>query len=757
MAETSLRLLVQELRHLTADRGDHSDDELLRRYTESRDALAFEILVWRHAAVVLGVCRRVLRHDQDAEDVFQATFLALARQAHAIRHKAALSGWLYTVACRLAKAVQARRVERPSDDLADVAARVPRDSDSDELRGVLDDEVNRLPAHYRQAFVLCYLEGLTNTEAARELGCAKGTIDSRLAWARNRLRKRLTQRGIGLSTVLAALGTQTPSALGATPPTAELVQQIVRQIDGARTAPGAVRAVDPRIETLIGEVMTRTSTKWLTAASVCALVLALAGLGWATSGNPPPPPEPPRVTSTVRAPDGGAPAADGPKPLEQAPAPREAVKTHPFSFSVSVLSPGGTPVKNAKLYFITESVLKRFESLDGRFSFKDEPIPVHDDFYVKVPTGWFRLVATSPEFGFVWGASHRFITRPCKRWEMTLPGDVYLRDHSFSLSFKEPVPCEGRIADETGKPLANTVVRVQSCEFVTPEENPGFGWVVGDPFVPENREDPAITAKTDKDGRFRLLLPKESKTTIRIEHPDYAPVAGFVDCSAARKKLGPENVSDTTVSPIWDVPLEVKLVKPRTVAVRVLDEADKQPLAGIRLKAYRAPLTDSPLAEGVSDAKGNVIFRLPPGRVWLWGTTGGKSIGPKYYPSNERLIVGTNSEQTHTFLMKHGRLLKIEVVDADTGKGIPNCSFAQMLANDPINAFDLGRTSASGELETLASRSHGKFRVEMSRVEGYKVIEAPTDWIEAEHGEPIKLRFRLRPDDRKGTDTEIRP
>ena len=84
-----------------------------------------------------------------------------------------------------------------------------------ELRPLLDAEVNRLPAKYRAPVVLCYFEGKTNEEAARELGCPVGTVKCHLARAREMLRKRLTKRGLAASSVLlsAALADQASAAV----------------------------------------------------------------------------------------------------------------------------------------------------------------------------------------------------------------------------------------------------------------------------------------------------------------------------------------------------------------------------------------------------------------------------------------------------------------------------------------------------------------------------------------------------------------
>src|SRR5262249_42876257 len=92
--------------------GGPSDAELLTRYVEHRDTSAVELLAWRHGAVPLGVCRRVLRHEQDAEDAFQAALLVLARKAGTVGEPAALPGWLHRVAYRCALAAAARRPKR---------------------------------------------------------------------------------------------------------------------------------------------------------------------------------------------------------------------------------------------------------------------------------------------------------------------------------------------------------------------------------------------------------------------------------------------------------------------------------------------------------------------------------------------------------------------------------------------------------------------------------------------------------------------
>ena len=189
-------LLAAHIRCMVAAETDAlMDVELVDRFAENRDAGAFEVLVWRHGPMVWGTCRRILRHQHDIEDAFQATFLALARTAKSIGTRQAISGWLHRVAVNAALKLKANRV--PAEPLADVPARSDVDSTGGELAGVLDEELNRLSDRTRAAFVLCCLEGMTSAEVARELGCPVGTVDSRLHAARARLRDRLARRGFG--------------------------------------------------------------------------------------------------------------------------------------------------------------------------------------------------------------------------------------------------------------------------------------------------------------------------------------------------------------------------------------------------------------------------------------------------------------------------------------------------------------------------------------------------------------------------------
>jgi RNA polymerase sigma factor (sigma-70 family) len=184
-----------------------TDKELLESFAAGREEPAFALLMQRHGALVWGVCRRVLRQAQDAEDAFQATFLVLARKAGRIRWQTDVGNWLYTVAMRTAmkaKAAAMRRCGREGRLQEMPATGANSDSAWVEMRPILDEELNRLPLKYRAPVVLHYFEGKTYAQAARALGWPAGTVSTRLAQARHLLRGRLARRGVALSTGLLA-------------------------------------------------------------------------------------------------------------------------------------------------------------------------------------------------------------------------------------------------------------------------------------------------------------------------------------------------------------------------------------------------------------------------------------------------------------------------------------------------------------------------------------------------------------------------
>jgi RNA polymerase sigma factor (sigma-70 family) len=184
-----------------------ADAAILKRYVQQGDEAAFESLVARHARLVWNVCRRVVADETDAEDVFQATFLVLARRAAKVRHSASVGSWLYGVAWRLAHHARASAARRSWHERRAVRSLL-QDSAADvtwrEMRTLLDEELARLPETLRAPLLLCYFEGLTQDEAARQLGWKLRTVKARVQRGRHRLKVRLSRRGVTLSAALVA-------------------------------------------------------------------------------------------------------------------------------------------------------------------------------------------------------------------------------------------------------------------------------------------------------------------------------------------------------------------------------------------------------------------------------------------------------------------------------------------------------------------------------------------------------------------------
>jgi RNA polymerase sigma factor (sigma-70 family) len=185
--------------------GEPTDQALLKRFARRHDAGAFALLIRRHGPMVLGVCRRILNHEQEAEDAFQATFLVLVRRAESIARPELLANWLYAVAYRLARKARtqlARRHfhERRAEPMPP-ATEPHADLNELELRDVVGEQLRQLPAKFRAPLVLCYLDGLTNKQAARLLGWPSGSISYRLARGRQLLAQRLRDRTAMLARV----------------------------------------------------------------------------------------------------------------------------------------------------------------------------------------------------------------------------------------------------------------------------------------------------------------------------------------------------------------------------------------------------------------------------------------------------------------------------------------------------------------------------------------------------------------------------
>jgi RNA polymerase sigma factor (sigma-70 family) len=258
------------------------DQELLARFLTEHDERAFAAIMERHAAMVLGVCKRILKNGHDAEDACQAVFLVLARKAASIRKTGSLAAWLHGVAWFVAHKLQTRLARTATHEHAAAAQQPttsePADISWREVQRLVDDELNQMPKIYQAALLLCYLEGRSQNEAARELGWSLGTLRGRLERGREMLRARLTRRGVTGASAL-AIAVLLPSGASAAVPSALITATAEASVPMA--AGGAVPAQIPVHVALLTRDAQQMSL--LTKLAIGALVSVCAVLvGWMT-------------------------------------------------------------------------------------------------------------------------------------------------------------------------------------------------------------------------------------------------------------------------------------------------------------------------------------------------------------------------------------------------------------------------------------------------------------------------------------------
>ncbi len=273
----SLGGVLSFLRRLVPDGPAAEDGQLLARFLQGEGS-AFTVLVGRYAPLVWGVCKRTLGTTPDAEDAFQATFVVLVQKAASLTDGRPLGPWLYRVASRTASKARARAGKRQTQPLSEVgepASRASSELHQRELGRLLDEELGRLPERYREPLVLCYLEGLTNEQAAQRLACPTGTVLSRLSRGREQLRERLQRRGVDLQVLL------TPATLA--PPVPASLLTLVSEA-GLLLRVGAIGGVSSTALILAKGVMFSMLMRKLELMGAVCLVLALTatGAGWWT-------------------------------------------------------------------------------------------------------------------------------------------------------------------------------------------------------------------------------------------------------------------------------------------------------------------------------------------------------------------------------------------------------------------------------------------------------------------------------------------
>lgn len=269
-----------------------TDWQLLQSFIDRRDQTAFAELVRRHGPLVYGVCRRILGRHHDAEDVFQGTFLILARKASAVRERELLANWLYRVAYRAAlraSGARARRVTREKQmlELPDPVS-APADSRWAELAPVLDRELNRLPEKYRVAVLLCDIEGVAIKAASELLGLSQGTVATRLRRGRDMLGQRLTRQGVALSVgALTALLSQQAASAAVPASLVASTAQAAGVVAGSTALPAG--AVTAKVAAIVEQNLAATLFSPLSVLTVVVLTASAGAVGYFAQQSSPPP------------------------------------------------------------------------------------------------------------------------------------------------------------------------------------------------------------------------------------------------------------------------------------------------------------------------------------------------------------------------------------------------------------------------------------------------------------------------------------
>jgi RNA polymerase sigma factor (sigma-70 family) len=727
MSTAQLGTVLRHIHKLAGGRAspEWTDRQLLDRFAVHRDEAAFAALIARHGPMVLRVCRRVLGHEHDAEDAFQATFLALARYSGSIRQREALAGWLHGVAYRTAlKAKRGAARRRAHEARRGAAAARPAAGPTwDEVRTVLDEEVRRLPEPFRVAFVLCCLEGKSRPEAAAELGCKEGTVCSRLARARQQLQQRLARRGIELSALLAALTLAEGAGKAAVP--AALARATLRF--GLLVAAGepAAGSIPPHLAALAEGV---TGAMSLTKAKSAAILLALGLLAGAgalthrglTAREAQGPPAAPK--SEMPAPKGGAkPQAAGAKVDDQS----------AVTYSGRVQGPDGQTVAGAKVYyyFVTRAdepiPIRAVTDARGRFSFTLAPkdVPLSADAITSDPRQTGHVVVKADGFTFAWLAARK------------QTADLTLR------LARDDAPVEGRIVDLQGKPVAGLGVSVLGvaapdkgdlAAFLKALESRATLYEALSKHVPNHLHNPIIgrdvvpllpSATTDAGGRFRLRgFAREQLVHLRVEGPPVETQDLWVMTRPAAggpgRVMTPPRRKDPFFGP--DAPVlvlgngfEHALAPGQTVAGTVRDQGTGRPIPGAVVESYilaGTRLAQNTIYHTTADGQGRYRFTgLPRGQ--------GNRIRIRPPKDQPYLPVVKGVPPSETFAqatvdvaLERGVWVDVTAADKVTGRPLPGyvSYFALPEKPSPDNPFE--RPYADAYNDMMANRNDGTFR-----------------------------------------------
>jgi RNA polymerase sigma factor (sigma-70 family) len=680
MATAQLDTLLRHIHQLAAAPRipNASDRQLVDDFACRRDEAAFTALVARHGPMVLRTCRRVLHHEQDAEDAFQATFLILAKNSVTIRRREALAGWLHGVAYRTAMKVKRSAARRRNQEARLRAMRCQRTQGPlwSDVQAALDEEIEGLPEHHRTAFVLCVLEGKSVPEAASVLTCKVGTVSSWLARARKRLQQRLARRGIELGALLAALSLM-DGAAKATP--ALLARETIRFGLLAAAGGPAAGLIPPHLATL-AQGVTGAMTK-AKIATVVLLTVSLITAGVLTRQAFAAKERPAEIQKSEPS------ASKSDAKQSAAPAKPQAAdvkdeKSDAIEINGRIVDPDGQPVPGAKVFFARSMLARRDEpppapptvtsDAEGRFrlSVSRSGYRAHDEYERE---HWLQgaVVAVGKGHG---------------------PGFVRAENAeklgNVTVKLVKDVPIEGRVVDLQGKPIAGARVQVRSFAG---DDGPDLK-----PFVESLQKkgtssyravrtwlDPKLLGLarpvvTDADGKFRLTgIGGERLVALRFEGPTietsevYAMTRPAPTLVVPRSKDHPRLGNSVFHGNTFD-----HAAAPTRPVVGVLRDRDTgKPLAGVtiqsRMGSAREHFASDPYVATTTDSEGQYrLVGLSREGEHRMQFLPGKD--QPYLPATKTLKATTGLDPiTVDFALKRGVFIRGRVTDKVTGRLVP--------------------------------------------------------------------------------------
>jgi RNA polymerase sigma factor (sigma-70 family) len=673
-----------------------SDRQLLERFTARggpADEAAFAVMVARHGPMVLGVCRQLLGDHHHAEDAFQAVFLVLARQARSIRDPELLGTWLYGVALRTARTSRGRIARRRRTEQRGAARQstagpglaADRAMLEREQAEALHREIERLPSTFRVPVVLCYFEGLTLDEAAQRLRRPVGTVRSRLARARVKLRRGLTRRGIVLpAAALVAMLDARPVSAALSSLLCDITTRSAVGFAAKSAAAGTISAPAMALaqDVLRSMLLHKLKLAILTLSFLGAIASAAGFVGQAPARQ-------------VGKPDPGQPAAN-PDELNLKPAPGR------MFVLGRVLDPAGKPVPNA-----TTMVYARSKALGHSPSIsRMSPVPIGDtradgsgQFHLDAPRtsssrfDTFGAVAIAPGYGAGWAELDPDADQP--------DADITLRPEHV---------IHGRLFDVQGRPVSGVTISVWLMRHALPRapavargrfEGITYWWTNANDF-------PAwpTPAMTDAEGRFTLRgVGQNLRVYLTAHHPRFA---------LQRIEVETDGTSESR-------PITMALAPPKVITGHVTYTDTGKSVPHALIGVISEGTGRSVQSDFETDAEGRFRINAPSGDAYV--VSAWPPAGLPYLAVHQRLNWPKGAiERSLDLALPRGVSIHGKVTEE--GSGEPIAAATVRFISQAERQGNAASSSGSTVLDTAAD---GSFQFGALPSPGYLTIMAPSD------------------------------